>query len=1044
MKNYQMEVSVWHKDYLEDRLGSTHIPWSYVFIDFLNRLHRKEELCNVSASGEYNIFDEVTSKRMASIKLNIKLTYLKDKFTSEFRSLSEGNQKTFMYTGFDSKPTTILSTVKENPRTPLNILEETGIIKTLYRGANKKTKKLNSLKSPATHDNVTEKDQPEDKPIINNMKDKVTDNSNHYPSVKNILTPVRSDTDVDKCKQIELIKSKSCTTVNRDQYNILNYIFGGNNGPFGNSVYCVGYFTVENDFDKDPNSSKASVKQLSSEGKSEESKEKYKFRICDSECPSRKDGDNTCSQSVCSLDLPAEAANLINITKCKQVECNNRKHKEVPSPPDDRILLDMSNLNKECCGITEKIEEVVGGMKAKMKFGDQPCFCSCECTFGFTKKTTYCTVCGGYEITGDDMPTKPTENTTFPCPIYHKLIDKNKLKTWSTSGSDSKKKPEESQKSFKGGSKSAGSDKRSIADKSAESEKESKKGKKKKKDDRFKFNYGYQAPQIGHSQCTFPCTGTLGVVPKHMGWLWTAEDVPGMKFRPMWKPGATNKHVVRLLKMAKHPGQVITKKKKKDATKKKRPIQRPLLVVQKKEGEYTITMETMKAYAKPRAINQIPFEDKLPLTYTIGRSEEENRERQKRKEREQRRQERAQRQFIQSAFRDVCRDICLKTYQQALGLLPDAENPECPCYPAQPDAEHTNLDVSCSCSEAKSSIGSDTDSDEWIVEFTPPNAMFNPTFKGKKVIKTDNSSQYTYLDYKVKLIDRHGNPVPRFFKGLDGKQQCSDLGGFWSPEHKWLEINVDGYVAPDGRWAPNAFIGPNGEQIDTDTGKFQVTGGKWLVVGIDGYIDSQGRWKFYSRPRDTSPQKGKGVGGRKGAGLKLDYKKSETTWSCFGDITPRQLSKMGIVGHGQDKKLLLAALKNILATGEDVKIPEPSVVPRLAPSKKQKRPGKHQPGTPGVYDSRTYFQERHKCRHPVPPEKGVISVDARGRKTYFKLKDYKNKRPDERINALKDYGISLSDFHEPCFHSFIDSETLRQQHLERYMTKTKCASTQIG
>lgn len=39
------------------------------------------------------------------------------------------------------------------------------------------------------------------------------------------------------------------------------------------------------------------------------------------------------------------------------------------------------------------------------------------------------------------------------------------------------------------------------------------------------------APQIGHSRCAFPCTGTLNNVPKKMGWLWTAEDVPGIKVK---------------------------------------------------------------------------------------------------------------------------------------------------------------------------------------------------------------------------------------------------------------------------------------------------------------------------------------------------------------------------------------------------------------------------------------------------------------------------------------------------------------------------------
>lgn len=511
----------------------------------------------------------------------------------------------------------------------------------------------------------------------------------------------------------------------------------------------------------------------------------------------------------------------------------------------------------------------------------------------------------------------------------------------------------------------------------------------------------------------------------------------------MWKPGATNKHVVRLLRMAKNPGQVIAKKKRKDTGKKS--LKRPLLVVQKKDGEYTVTMETMKTYPKPRVVNQVPYEEKPVITYTIGRTDEENRERRKKKERQQRRLEREQRNFIQSAFQDMCNDICLKTYQQALGILPDTEDLDCPCYPKYPGADKTNLDVSCSCSEDKSSIGSDTDSDEWVVEFTPPNATFDPTFKGKKVQKVDNTSQYTYLDYRVKLNDKYGNPIPRFFRGPDGRNQCSDLGGFWSPEKKWLEINSDGYIAPDGRWAPMNFIGPGGEQIDCDTGKFQINA-KWLVVGIDGYVDCHGRWKFYPKPRGVAPQRkprAEGGGtGKKGAGDKKDdklaYKPSEASWSCFGDATPKELSKMGIVGHGHDKKILLATLKEMLAHGEDVKIPKPSTVPRMPPPKRGK---KRVALSPRAIEE--LFNERTKCRHPVPSDKG-ISVDEHGHKAYFKMKDFNNKRPKERVANLTGQGISVSSFHEPCFHSFINMETMKQQQYERILDiNSKSVSTQV-
>lgn len=496
---------------------------------------------------------------------------------------------------------------------------------------------------------------------------------------------------------------------------------------------------------------------------------------------------------------------------------------------------------------------------------------------------------------------------------------------------------------------------------------------------------------------------------------------------------------------------MLSKKRKKDTGKKKKPLKRPLLIVEKKDGEYTVTMETMKNYAKARALNQAPYEDKPVLTYTIGRTEEENRERKRKRERAQRRLEREQRKFIQSAFRDVCKEICLKTYQQALGIPPGAEDPECTCYPAHPDFD-ANVDLSCSCSEDKSLLtGSDTDLDEWILEFTPPNAYFDPTYKAKKILNIDNSSQYSYMDYRVKLMDRYGNPVPRFFKGPDGKQQCSDLGGFWSPEHKWLEINVDGYIGPDGRWAPNIFNGPNGEQVEAETGKFQIKNGEWLVVGIDGYVDCQGNWKYYQKPRKIkSKKKRTRESEKKGGGdEKPGYKPSELTWSCFGDASPKKLSSLGVTGHGHDKQLLYSTLREMLAHGEDVKLPQPTTIPKLALSKKDKTRKGRFAGS-DVFDSQSYFLDRAKCKHPVPSEKGIVAVDAHGHKTYFRLKDSKNKRPKERLQDLTKQGISLSSFHVPCLSSFINSETMKLEQQARIVAlsaksvKSKCVATQAG
>lgn len=499
--------------------------------------------------------------------------------------------------------------------------------------------------------------------------------------------------------------------------------------------------------------------------------------------------------------------------------------------------------------------------------------------------------------------------------------------------------------------------------------------------------------------------------------------------------------------MAKNPGEAQMKKRRKDM-KEKRPRKRPLLVIQKKDGEYTITMETMKMFSanKPRALNQQPYEDKPVVTYTIGRSEEENRERKKKKEREQRRLEREQRRFIQSAFKDMCKEICLKTYQQALGILPTTEVPDCPCFPAHPGPDQANLDLSCSCSEVMSSIGSDTDDDEWVIEFTPPNATFDPTFKGKKTVKVDNSSQYTYLDYRVNKLDTMGNPVPRYFKSLDGKVHCSDLGGFWGPDHKWLEINTDGVIGPDGKWAPNVFIGPGGDQIEAETGKFQANG-VWLVIGVDGYVDCQGKWRFYPKGKSTTQKKRpvvakKDRGGDKKGSKGLARKPSSATWSCFGDALPLELSKLGIMGHGQDKKLLLAALKDLIAKGEKVSIPVRATIP-VSPASKRRTAGSK---LNKAYDSSVYFEERNKCKHSVPSDKGIVSVDGRGNKTYFRLTERKNLRPNERIKTLAKQGISLSSFHLPCFHSFINTDVMKQQQLDRLMglTGTKCVATQAS
>lgn len=553
MMKYPMQLTLWHKVDHQRVMGSTNIPWSTAYIEYLNDLIRQREVPPVTVDGTYNVFDELYSRRMATLRMSIKFSCFKDKVTTQFRALSEDDPDTFMYTGFNSKPTTILSTVKEKKVSKHNVAVDAsnpGTIKTIYSGGKKKFKRSNKDKnSKATTKQIhSGMMQPKKTKANLNRFTETAEQQSACPVEpeqaiekenlnENVVDLVKSDTDLEVNKQVAIIKSKSYSSLEYgSNLNTLNYVFGDRKGPFGNQVYCVGYFTVLNENENPPSKSPSKTSAKQSQNVSLSSVEKYRFNPCQHHCPGRK-------HSHISLDLPKDASHLISVTKCNHVECDAKEHKEPPTPPDDRILIDLSSIKRECC---HKVEQVVGGMTAKMKVGQEhdPCYCTCECTFGFTKKTTYCNICGGYEISGDELSRRPASDMPFPCPIFHKLGDK-RGKSISASGSDSKRNVKASKKS--------------IVDKSAESEKDSKKGKKKKKDDRFKFNYGYQgirtyfntfflsqfkvllrlmcviklhsfsAPQIGHSHCAMPCTGTLGNVPKHMGWLWTAEDIPGMK-----------------------------------------------------------------------------------------------------------------------------------------------------------------------------------------------------------------------------------------------------------------------------------------------------------------------------------------------------------------------------------------------------------------------------------------------------------------------------------------------------------------------------------
>ncbi|XP_053626066.1 uncharacterized protein LOC128683965 [Plodia interpunctella] len=669
----------------------------------------------------------------------------------------------------------------------------------------------------------------------------------------------------------------------------------GKSCPFssGNQIYNVFYFTVEHDFEKD--------NQNETDDPSNTESDKYKY--CPKDCPSSmKDSENiSCSKTACSsgtVKTPADPDDSV----CAMV-CPGKKTVP-PSPADSDIVIHFDNIHNPCCvkscDVAETVKDFIvdSVMSKKKKTEDEdPCYCDCTCTFKFSNKTTYCAVCGGYECLGEDMKDQPEFAKPHPCPIYHKLYDKKYIKTPNPFPDEEKAKPDNA--SIKtGGSKGGGQplerkmtssrSMKSLSDKKSERRKsnvEEKKPKKtsmeKKKVGKFTANVDESAPALVEKkpEPKYP----YPQVPKNMGWNWTADDIPGLKFRPQWKPGAANKILVRRYRAIREGlDSIIAKKKRAMLQRKKKVDLKPTLVVKKLDGEYTVTMEVFKKYSKERLLFQHPYEDKPPLVYTIGKTEAEKEKIQKQRERRERRETRRKCRLLQSTFRDRCQEICVKAYNQAIGILPlpNPNDPECPCQLHTPH-ESPPID-SCSCSEEGSISSEDTDGDDWTIEFSPPAARYDAKAKHPPVM-CDNESQYTYLDYRVKILDKHGNQIPRFFKGPDGKQVCSDLGGFWGPNKVWLEINKDGYLGPDGRWVPMNFTGPDGMLYSAEEGFFVDSKGQNLKIGIDGYIDQAGKWVWYpKRPKPaksaaSSSAASKVPGKKVGKGEPADAQKPKVT-----------------------------------------------------------------------------------------------------------------------------------------------------------------------
>lgn len=242
-----------------------------------------------------------------------------------------------------------------------------------------------------------------------------------------------------KRESCESICSKDCEDASSSGASICD----GLGCPYQkNKVYDVYYFTVEYNFEN--KSDKSRSPSPSGPGSDAKSSGVSRSKVCHPECPSGQDPNPMpCSPAACNFDID----NINEPQTCVDPVCPSGLNLP-PSPRDSNVEIRLDEIHNLCCvkscDTASKVRDFIIDNSSRKKVVkdseyEDPCFCDCVCTFKFSKKTTYCAVCGGYECLGDDMRYQPEHVKPHPCPVYHKLYDRNQIKVESAWPEDDQK-----------------------------------------------------------------------------------------------------------------------------------------------------------------------------------------------------------------------------------------------------------------------------------------------------------------------------------------------------------------------------------------------------------------------------------------------------------------------------------------------------------------------------------------------------------------------------------------------------------------------------
>ena len=271
----------------------------------------------------------------------------------------------------------------------------------------------------------------------------------------------------------------------------------------------------------------------------------------------------------------------------------------------------------------------------------------------------------------------------------------------------------------------------------------------------YKFGNRYPGLAVGHNECT----DHRKLVPPHMGWQWDVENCKG------WRPGAIRKPIQDLMQyfLASYPMDTIPVTKKgansnqpdQTAVTNTETTEKSALQIQKKCGEYTITMNPLKDSHELKTAKD-PFLSASPIKLKITKDSQESKSFQLRRMLKEK-------GFTMCRCKDPMK-CSHRTDKEKRLLVAEMKKM----------VDQLKLPKNFTLKDIPENSGS-----EMNVEFTPPSLARKQGPRVKSPDKVIAETQYNPDDYKLKEVDlkKDGKDAKKTKPGLSGAKSGDKNAG---------------------------------------------------------------------------------------------------------------------------------------------------------------------------------------------------------------------------------------------------------------------------